>query len=155
MTDTAPIAEDLPVPVLLARGVARALAQRGYATLTEFSLANGRRADVMGLGRGGELVIVEVKSSVQDFRSDAKWPEYREFCDRFYFAVAEDFPQALIPGECGLIVADAFGAAILRESPVAAVPAARRKSVILRFALLGSDRLRRLLDPAAGDAELF
>jgi len=155
MTDTAPVAEDFPIPVLLARGVARALAQRGYATLTEFSLANGRRADVIGLGRGGELVIVEVKSSVQDFRSDAKWPEYREFCDRFYFAVAADFPQALIPEECGLIVADGFGAAILRESPVAAVPTARRKAVILRFALLGSDRLRRLLDPGAGDAELF
>ena len=75
--------------------------------------------------------------------------------DRGRGLAAEDFPQALIPGECGLIVADAFGAAILRESPVAAVPAARRKSVILRFALLGSDRLRRLLDPAAGDAELF
>ena len=81
-------ANDLPLPFLLARGVARALAQRGYATLTEVSLANGRRADVMGLGRGGELVIVEVKSSLQDFRSDAKWREYREFCDRFYFAVS-------------------------------------------------------------------
>src|ERR1700687_4264050 len=104
MTD-APV-EGPPFPVLLARGVARALAQRGYATLTEVSLANGRRADVIGLGRGGELVIVEVKSSVQDFRSDAKWPEYREFCDRFYFAVGADFPQALIPEECGLIVAD-------------------------------------------------
>jgi hypothetical protein len=107
------------------------------------------------LGRGGELVIVEVKSSVQDFRSDAKWPEYREFCDRFYFAVGADFPRALIPEECGLIVADGFGAAILRESPVAAVPTARRKAVILRIALLGSERLRRLLDPGAGDAELF
>jgi hypothetical protein len=152
MTD-AP-AEGLPFPVLLARGVARALAQRGYATLTEVSLANGRRADVMGLGRGGELVIVEVKSSLQDFRSDAKWREYREFCDRFYFAVAEDFPRAAIPEDCGLIVADGFGAAVVRESPVAPMAAARRKAVTLRFALLGSERLRRLLDPASSDSTL-
>ena len=95
MTD-AP-AEGPPFPVLLARGVARALAQRGYATLTEVSLANGRRADVMGLGRGGELVIVEVKSSLQDFRSDAKWREYREFCDRFYFAVSACGTVAVSP----------------------------------------------------------
>ena len=150
MTTDTP-AEDLALRLLLARGVGRALAQRGYATLTEVSLANGRRADVMGLGRAGELVIVEVKSSLQDFRSDAKWPEYREFCDRFYFAVAEDFPRDAIPGDCGLIVADGFGGAVLRESPLLALAAARRKAVTLRFALLGSERLRRLLDPGAGD----
>jgi len=149
MTD-AP-AEDLALRLLLARGVGRALAQHGYATLMEVSLANGRRADVMGLGRAGDLVIVEVKSSLQDFRSDAKWPEYREFCDRFYFAVAEDFPRDAIPADCGLIVADGFGGAVLREAPALALPAARRKAVTLRFALLGSERLRRLLDPAAGD----
>src|SRR5258708_20837203 len=149
MTDTP--AEDLALRLLLARGVGRALAQRGYATLTEVSLANGRRADVMGLGRAGELVIVEVKSSLQDFRSDAKWPEYRDFCDRFYFAVAEDFPREAIPGDCGLIVADGFGGAVLREAPMLALAAARRKAVTLRFALVSSERLRRLLAPAAAD----
>src|SRR5215472_8919205 len=149
MTD-AP-AEDLALRLLLARGVGRALAQRGYATLTEVSLANGRRADVMGLGRAGDLVIVEVKSSLQDFRSDAKWPEYREFCDRFYFAVAEEFPRDAIPGDCGLIVADGFGGAVLREAPLTPMAAARRKAVTLRFALLGSLRLRRLLDPGASE----
>ena len=149
MTD-APV-EDLALRLLLARGIGRALAQRGYASLTEVSLANGRRADVMGLGRAGELVIVEVKSSVQDFRNDVKWPEYREFCDRFYFAVPEDFPREAIPEDCGLIVADGFDAAVLREAPVLALSAARRKAVILRFALLGSERLRRLLDPASED----
>ena len=150
MTDAPP--EDLALRLLLARGVGRALAERGYATLTEVSLANGRRADVMGLGRAGEVVIVEVKSSLQDFRSDAKWPEYRDYCDRFYFAVAEDFPRAAIPEDCGLIVADGFGGAVLREAPLLALAAARRKAVTLRFALVGADRLRRLLDPAAGEA---
>jgi hypothetical protein len=149
MTD-AP-SEDLALRLLLARGVGRVLAERGYATLTEVSLANGRRADVMGLGRAGELLIVEVKSSLQDFRSDAKWPEYRAFCDRFYFAVAEDFPRDAIPGDCGLIVADGFGGMVLREAPLLTLASARRKAVTLRFALLGSLRLRRLLDPGAGD----
>jgi hypothetical protein len=150
MTDARP--EDLALRLLLARGVGRALAERGYASLTEVSLANGRRADVIGLGRAGELVIVEVKSSLQDFRSDGKWPEYREFCDRFYFAVAEDFPRDAIPGDCGLIVADGFGGAVLREAPLLALSAARRKAVTLRFAVVGSERLRRLLDPTASDA---
>ena len=142
-------------PTPIARGVCRALVQRGFATLTEFSLANGRRADVMGLGRGGELVIVEVKSSVPDFRSDEKWPEYRDYCDRFYFAVAEDFPRALIPEDCGLIVADAFGGAILREAPSQALAAARRKAVTLSFALTGAERLRRLLDPTSSHSDII
>ncbi len=153
MTD-AP-AEDLALRLLLARGVGRALAERGYASLTEVSLANGRRADVMGLGRAGELVIVEVKSSLQDFRSDAKWPEYRDYCDRFYFAVGENFPRDAIPEDCGLIVADGFGGAVLREAPLMTLAAARRKAVMLRFALIGSERLRRLLDPTSGDPTAF
>ena len=148
-------AEDLARRLLLARGVCRALAQRGYATLTEMSLANGRRADVMALGRGGELVIVEVKSSLQDFRNDAKWHEYREFCDRFYFAVADDFPRDAIPEDCGLFIADGFGGAIVREASTFALAAARRKAVTLRFALVSAERLRRVLDPGAGDLSSF
>jgi hypothetical protein len=133
----------------LARGVARALAERGFATLTEFALANGRRADVMALGRDGELVIVEIKSSIADFRADLKWPDYHEFCDRLFFAVPEGFPVELIPDECGLMKADAFGAAVLREAPTAPLAAARRKAVTLRFAQNAARRLRRHLDPTA------
>jgi hypothetical protein len=136
---------------LLARGVCRALDQLGYATIQEFGLANGRRADVMALGRGGELAIVEIKSSVADFRADRKWPEYWEFCDRLYFAVAASFPRDLVPAECGLILADPFGAAVLREPTPRPLNAARRRAVTLRFALAGASRLRRLLDPGAGE----
>jgi hypothetical protein len=132
----------------ICRGVCRSLAERGYASLTEFPLASGRRADVMALGRGGDLLIVEVKSSVADFRADRKWPDYWDFCDRLYFAVAEDFPRDLIPEECGLLVADGFGAAILREPPARALAGARRKAVTLRFALAAASRLRRMIDPA-------
>jgi hypothetical protein len=139
----------LPMAHALARGVSRSFAQRGYATLLEFSLANGRRADVAALGRAGDMVIVEIKSSIEDFRADRKWPEYREFCDALYFAVPDDFPVELIPPECGLIAADPFAAEILREAPIIRLNPARRKAVTLRFAQMAATRLQRLIDPQA------
>ncbi len=142
-------------PKELCRGVCRALAHRGFATLAEVALANGRRADVLALGRDGELVIVEIKSSVADFKSDRKWPEYRDFCDRLYFAVPGAFPRELIPQDCGLIVADAFGAAVLREAPPGMLAASRRRAVLLRFAALAAGRLRRLTDPGIDDPEVW
>ena len=135
--------------VLLARGVCRMLAAHGLAGLTEIPLANGRRADVMTLDRAGDVTIVEVKSSVEDFRADRKWTEYREFCDRLFFAVPESFPVELIPDDCGLIIADGFGAEIVRPAPEHRLVAARRKAVTLRFAHLAALRLQRLVDPGA------
>lgn len=139
----------LPPGMLLARGVCRGLMQHGWATLTEVTLANGRRADVLALDAAGDLVVVEVKSSIEDFRSDRKWGEYREFCDALYFAVPDGFPTDLIPESCGLIAADPFAAEILRRAPVIRLNPARRRAVTLRFALLAAQRLQRLLDPGA------
>lgn len=132
---------------LLARGVCRLLEDLGYASLTEFTLASGRRVDVMGLGGDGELLAVEVKTSLADFRSDGKWPEYLDWCERLFFAVPPDFPQAVLPEDCGLIVADAWAAELLRETPRRPLPAARRKAVTLRFGRAAAQRLGRLLDP--------
>jgi hypothetical protein len=141
-----PISEALTA-ALLARGICRALEQLGYASLLECPLANGRRADILALGHSGDLVIIEIKSSVADFRADRKWTEYRDYADRFYFAVPQNFPAALIPEECGLIVADAFAASLIRDgSPIVLAPA-RRRAVTLRFALAAAARLRRHLDP--------
>ncbi len=140
-------AEALREAALLARGVCRALGQLGFVTLTEFGLASGRRADIIALGRGGELAIVEVKTSLADFRADRKWPEYWEFCDRLYFAVAASFPRDLVP--------DPVGAAILREPVARTLGAARRRAVTLRFALAAAQRLRRLVDPGAGEGGLL
>jgi hypothetical protein len=119
----------------------------GYASLPEFPLANGRRADILAVTGGGDIAIVEVKSSVVDFRTDQKWSEYRAFCDVFYFAVGDDFPRALIPEHCGLIVADGFSAAVIRGAPVDRVGSARRKSLIQSFGQLAALRLHRLDDP--------
>jgi hypothetical protein len=141
--------------MLLARGVCRALAQLGYASLVEFPLANSRRADVLALGKMGDLIIVEIKSSVADFRADRKWASYREFADRLYFAVPNEFPALLIPEECGLMVADSFGAAVLRDGVTRPLAPARRRALTLRFALSAATRLRRQLDPEAGFMDIL
>jgi hypothetical protein len=146
------VAETLSA-TLLSRGVCRALAHLGYASLVEVPLANGRRADVLALGRGGDLAIIEIKTSVADFRADRKWAEYRDFADRFYFAVPNVFPAALIPEECGLIVADAFSASVIRDGRSTSLAPGRRRSVTLRFALTAAARLRRHVDPQAGLTE--
>lgn len=126
---------------LLARGVTRMLLDRGLVSVLEVPLANGRRADVMALTANGEVWIVETKSCLEDFAVDAKWPDYIEYCDRFFFGVTEAFPHDLIPEEAGLIVADGFGGAILRESPHRPLAGARRKAVTLSFARLAALRL--------------
>ncbi len=95
----------------------------------------------------GRFVIVEVKSGVSDFRADRKWPEYRAWCDLFYFAVDESFPTDLIPQDCGLMVADAYGAAVLRDPAATPLAPARRRSLLLRFALAAAERLHRTEDP--------
>ena len=122
------------------RGAGRLWAAMGWAPLLEVSLPNGRRADVMALSPRGRIAICEVKSSREDFRTDRKWGEYLPYCDAFYFAVAPEFPQAVLPPEPGLIVADAFGGAVLREAPAASLAPARRKALTLAFARLGALR---------------
>jgi hypothetical protein len=131
----------------ICRGVCRVLVELGYAPLTEVTLATGRRVDVMALGPRGEILVVEIKSSVADFRADRKWQDYLEFCDQFAFAVGPEFPQALLPAEVGLMIADAYQATVLRESPATKLPAARRKHLMLRFAQVASARLARRDDP--------
>ena len=141
-------ADELQTARTVARGVCRLLNGLGQASLIEFTLGTGRRVDVIGLAGDGLITVVEIKSSLADFRADRKWPEYLAFCDRFYFAVPEDFPQEVLPAEQGLIVADAYGAAILRPSAeLTAVAGARRRSVILRFAQTAAGRLHGLTDP--------
>lgn len=133
--DTSPAAAEI------LRGVIRMMADLGYATLTELTLANGRRADIAALGPAGEFTIVEVKSCLADFRADQKWRDYRAFCDQFFFAVDDAFPRACLPEDAGLIVADRFGGAILRDADVQRLAPARRKALTLRFARLSAQRL--------------
>jgi hypothetical protein len=153
MLITSPVAQPFgdPIPAgraaEIVRGAQRMLAEMGLASLTEVTLANGRRADVMAVAARGEIVIVEVKSCLQDFATDQKWPEYAPYCDRFYFAVDCDFPKDRLPQDAGMMVCDGFGGAILRECEVRALNAARRKAVTLSFARLAAARLMRAGEP--------
>ena len=133
----------------VARGVSRLLMQEGYSPILEFTLANGRRLDVAALGPDGTVVGVEIKVALADLKGDLKWPEYLEFCELFYFAIPPDFPDEFVPPGTGLIVADRYGGAIVRPSPVAAIHASRRKAVTLRFAKVAAERLATVIELAA------
>lgn len=131
----------------IARGVTRLLVNHGFVCLPEVTLPNDRRADLMGISDKGELWIIEVKSSIVDFRVDHKWPEYQEYCDRLFFAVGLDFPLDLLPETTGWIVADRFSAALLRDAPEFRLAAARRKALTVNLARLATARLMNLADP--------
>jgi hypothetical protein len=124
-------------------GACRLLQAAGMSVLTEVPLKNRRRADILALARDGGVVIVEVKSSREDFLADLKWREYLEWCDLFYFAVPSGFDEAVLPAEEGLIVADRWEGVIVREAPRRPLAAARRRSLLLQFAHLAAARLQR------------
>lgn len=151
-------ATDPPLPgpgQRLARGVCRALAARGLACIEEMVPAAGLRVDVMALGPGGAIWVVECKSGLADFRADRKWQGYLDWCDRFFWAVAPDFPQEVLPEDTGLILADAFDAEILRMGPETRLAPARRKALVHGFARHAALRLQALRDPGpAAEAAL-
>ena len=132
------------------RGVSRMLLEHGHSPLAEFSLPNGRRLDVAAVSSNGFFIGVEIKVSVEDLRADTKWQEYLEYCDQYYFAVPDGFPQEELPSDHGLIVADKFGAAIIRNASSAAISPARRKAMLIRFARTAAERHARLIDPQTG-----
>jgi hypothetical protein len=136
-----------PTALAVARGTQRLLVAHGMACVAELALASGRRADLVALRRDGEVWIVEIKSSIEDFRVDQKWPDYRLHCDRLFFATAADVPRDIFPTDAGLIVADAYGAELLREAPAHRLHAATRRSMMLAFAHAAARRLQALADP--------
>jgi hypothetical protein len=144
-----------PTALAVARGTARYLHALGYCVVSELPLPSGRRADLVALGGDGEIVIVEIKSSVADFRADQKWMDYRMHCDRLFFATVVEVPSEIFPPDAGLIVADAFGAAVLNEAPEYRLPAATRKAMMLRFARAAALRLQTLADPQGPYADNF
>lgn len=127
--------------LLVRRGVQRLLEEMRHATLPELPLASGRRADLVSLSEKGEIWIVEIKSSLADFRTDRKWPDYRAHCDRLFFATHAGVPLDIFPEECGLFVSDGYGAHMLREAPEHRLPPATRKSLTLDFSRTAARRL--------------
>lgn len=150
MPDLPPIVDlrQSPTALRVQRGVMRLLRESyDMACYAEVPLANGRRADVLAVGAKGEIWIVEIKSSLIDFQVDRKWPEYREFSDRFFFAKPPELDAAIFPESEGLIVADGHEGAVLRPSPDTPLAPARRKALMLKLARLGADRIHALMDP--------
>ena len=131
----------------VARGTARLLHAHGFSVVAELGLPSGRRADLVALDSGGEIWIVEIKSSVADFRTDQKWQDYRAHCDRLFFATCQEVPCEIFPPDTGLIVADVFGAQMICEAPEHRLAAATRKSMMLLFARAAALRLQSLIDP--------
>ncbi|MGA8170724.1 MAG: MmcB family DNA repair protein [Methylocystis sp.] len=129
------------------RGAGRLLRALGYSVLAEFPLPDGGRADLAALAKDGSIRLIEVKSSLADFRADAKWMRYRAFCDRFYFAIPLELVEEAFPGDAGLIVADAHGAALRRDAPLLRLAPATRRSLLVRFGALAADRLHTALYP--------
>ncbi|MEP7240328.1 MAG: MmcB family DNA repair protein [Devosia sp.] len=144
-----------PTALRVQRGVMRLLRSvYDFCCFAEVPLANGRRADILALGPKGEIWIIEIKSSLIDYRVDAKWPDYKDYCDRFFFAKPPDLDAAIFPPAEGLIVADAHGAEMLRDAAEVTLPPARRRAMLLKLARLGADRVHQLMDPPArGDPE--
>lgn len=132
------------------RGTARLLKGLDYSCIFEMTLRSGRRADILAVSASGEILIIEIKSSLEDFRSDRKWPEYRAFCDRLYFATLADVDPGIFPEDAGLIAGDGFDAEILRDAPEHKLAAASRKALLLKVARASCDRLHRLMDPNLG-----
>jgi hypothetical protein len=132
----------------VARGTTRLLHQFGFSGLSELPLPSGRRADLVALNNASEIWIVEIKSSIEDFRADGKWMDYRAHCDRLFFATTVEVPCDIFPKDTGLIIADAFGAHIVCEAPEHRLHASTRKSMMLSFARCAALRLQSLADPA-------
>jgi hypothetical protein len=138
-----------PAATEILRGTMRLLLDLGLASLPEFTLATGRRVDLMALGHDGRLVAVEVKSCRADFLTDRKWQGYLGYADQFYFAVAPGFPCELLPPDEGLIVADRYAASLIRPAQARALAPGRRRALLLRFARTAAARLQGAADPDA------
>lgn len=137
--------------LLVRRGMLEHLAEMRHVALAELTLNSGRRADLITLSDKGEIWIIEIKSSIEDFRVDRKWPQYRDFCDRLFFATHTEVPADIFPQEAGLFISDGYGAHMLREAPEHRLNPARRKAVTLSFARVAAQRLlqaERVFGPA-------
>ncbi|WP_158808611.1 MmcB family DNA repair protein [Beijerinckia sp. L45] len=141
--------------LFVARGTRRLLRAKGFSSITEMTLHSGRRADIVAVSGDGTIHIIEVKSSIADFRTDTKWRDYRLHCDRLFFAIPPEVPIEIMPEDAGLIVADAYGAEIVRDASEHRLAAATRRVVLMRFAHTAAHRLHTLSDPQIAAMQPF
>jgi len=166
MNDSLGPLTNFPVPVgaqAVARGVARMFHRHDIMVLPEVSLRNRRRADLMGIDSKGQIVIVEIKVARGDLLGDAKWTEYLEYCDRFYWALPIGFDASpvsgsdFLPERTGLIIADAYDAEMIRPAATNPLAPARRKTETMRLARRAMQRAAisdGWIDPVSGQYDL-
>lgn len=155
MSGAPPLSADSPALAAadVARGIARLFARNDIWCLPEVPLKNARRADLMGIDAKGMIVIVEIKVARADLLGDAKWPDYLDYCDRFYWGLPPGLDRAPLeteayrPASCGVIVADGYDAEILRPAALEPLAAARRKAQVEHLARVAMRRHTALLDP--------
>jgi hypothetical protein len=154
MVQPAPARSDsLPTAAEVARGIMRLFARNDIWCLAEVPLRGGRRADLMGIDARGQVVIVEIKVMRSDLLGDAKWADYLDCCDRFFWGLPPGLDRAPLesaafrPEACGVIVADGYDGEILRPAPLAPLAAARRKAAIEQLARIAMRRHTAMLDP--------
>ena len=148
--------DESPIAAEVARGVTRLFCRQDLFAACEIPLPNGRRAVLMAIDGKGGFTIVEIKVARADLIGDRKWLDYLDYCDRFYWAVPPHLARILeeeryLPGAAGLIVADRYDAAVVREAVHRPLAPARRKSELLRFARRAARRLAAQVDPSLGD----
>jgi len=149
--------DESPIAAEVARGVTRLFCRQDLFAICEMPLRNGRRADLMAIDSKGFFTIVEIKVAKSDLVGDGKWTDYLDYCDRFFWAVPPHLAHILeeeryLPGDAGLIVADRYDAAILRQATHRPLAPARRKAELLRFARRAARRLAAQIDPSLGEA---
>jgi len=132
----------------IARGVCRHLKQYNFSCLEEFVPIKGSRVDIIAIGPRGEIWIIECKSSPADYNQDQKWEKYLPFCDRYFWAVPQNFPTNILPAKDGLMIADQYDAEIVRYGQEYKISPQKRKVITAKVARNASDRLRLLLDPS-------
>ena len=151
--------DDLPpVATEVARGVTRLFCRQDLFAICEVPLPNGRRADMMAIDGKGALTIVEIKVAKADLVGDCKWTDYLEYCDRFFWAVPQHLAsicdgERYLPDAAGLIVADRYDAAVIRDAANRPLAPARRKAELLRFARRAARRLSAQIDPTLGEGQ--
>lgn len=151
--DRADTAQSGETAAEVARGIMRLFARNDVWLIPEIPLRNGRRADLMGLDPKGRVVIVEIKVQRGDLLGDGKWPDYLDFCDRFYWGVPPHLDRSPLEGDgyrpdcCGIVVADGYDGEIVRPAPLHPLAAARRKVEVERLARAAMRRMTVAADP--------
>lgn len=157
LVDSPCFTDQPPIATEVARGVTRLFCRQDLFAICEVPLPNGRRADMMAIDAKGALTIVEIKVAKSDLLGDAKWTDYLDYCDRFFWAVPPQLAsicdgERFLPGAAGLIVADRYDAVLVRDALHRQLAPARRKAELLRFARRAARRLSAQIDPSLGES---